>query len=154
MKYLLLCFFPLLFLLSCDDDEQLTTNSKEDYLIFGRYGFQCFGNCITVYKLQAGQLFADDLEYGFPEADDFQTTPLSDTQFQIAEVLSDEFPEELLETEQRIFGCPDCADQGGFYLSLKRNGTVTTWQIDTDDVDQTPGILAYKARIAEVLEAL
>lgn len=154
MKYLILCCFPLFLLSTCNDDEQITTNSVEDYLVFGRYGFECFGNCITVYKLQAGELFADDLEYGFPETDDFQTTPLSNAQFQIAEVLSAEFPEELLETEQRIFGCPDCVDQGGFYLSLKRNGTVTTWQIDTDDVDQTQGILDYKARIIEVMEAL
>jgi hypothetical protein len=154
MKYLLLCCFPLLFLTACDDDDQLATNNKEDYLIFGRYGFECLGSCITVYKLQAGQLFADNLEYGFPEPDDFQTTPLSAADFQVAQVLSNEFPEELLETEQRIFGCPDCADQGGFYLSLKRNGTVTTWQIDMDDVDQTAGILNYKARIAEVLENL
>jgi hypothetical protein len=115
MKYLLLCCFPFLFLSACDDDDQykyiVVLNSDEDYLIFGHYGFECLGSCITVYKLQAGQLFADNLEYGFPEPDDFQTTPLSAADFQVAQVLSNEFPEEL-SPRRRCRWCRACSGSG------------------------------------------
>ncbi|MBK9487878.1 MAG: hypothetical protein IPO07_03120 [Haliscomenobacter sp.] len=56
--------------------------------------------------------------------------------------------------EDEVFGCPDCADQGGFYLEIKQGKSTRSWRIDTND-DQIPAYLsAYTAKVGKVVDEL
>ena len=127
---------------------------KDDYLIFGIYHGECLGDCLRLFKLENGQLFADDRDWGFERPIPFMTTPLDESAYHLAEPLFTGFPEALLESDQRTYGCPDCADQGGYYLELRDGGKVNIWHIDTRDEDQGPDILGYKAALQDVLDQL
>lgn len=140
--------------LTCEKEGEKPTLGVPEYLIFGRYALECESGCTEMYKLENGELYADDLDWGLPEATSFQNTSLSTDQYTVAVVLQNEFPSDLLASEKRKYGCPDCYDQGGYYLSVRRNGTVDTWLLDTDNDEQSDEIIQFKARIDEVLDAL
>ena len=43
-----------------------------------------------------------------------------------------DLPQFLKDSEETSFGCPDCANQGGIYLSLVQDGEIRTWVFDPD----------------------
>ncbi|MEO1627795.1 MAG: hypothetical protein AAFV25_21785 [Bacteroidota bacterium] len=145
-----------LLLLGCNKSEENNIGplSEGDHLIFGTFYGECIGNCTTVFKLTSTQLFADDLDQGLPEDLPFQSDPLEDAKYQSAKMLLDDFPGDLLGSDKRVYGCPDCGDQGGFYFQLKRGEQVDIWRVDTWDEEQSGEIVAYKKAVREVMDGL
>lgn len=127
----------------------------DDYLIFGTYYSECPGNCATLYKIEGGQLFEDDIDY-FWESEEilFKETALDDSKYEIAKSLVETFPNELLKSDKRVYGCPDCLDQGGIFLELKNGKKVDTWNIDPLDNGQNQAIIDYKTKVWEVMQEL
>ena len=152
LPFILLITLPI-FQFSCEKfDGDL--DDPGDYLIFGGYAFECGGNCTNLYQLKNGKLFQDNVDWGLPDNIPFKNTPLDDSKYEIAKVLIDEFPADLLASDKRTYGCPDCGDQGGVYLELKDGRKKNTWLIDNWDDEQNQAIINYKLKIREVLQAL
>ena len=55
----------------------------------------------------------------------------------------DHFPAELLAAPSGDFGCPDCYDQGGYYIEINIEGTQKFWHIDPDLKDVPDFIQGY-----------
>ena len=152
MKKYLLVFYSLCFLLTaCSDPMELAEN---DYLIFGGYAGECAGNCTNFYKIADEKLYQDNLDWGTPDEIPFLSSPLSNDKYLIAEPLINEFPEVLINEETNMFGCPDCGDQGGILVELKRDGVIHRWQMDVIDFDDNEEVLSYSKKIIQIVNEL
>lgn len=153
----LFCLLSLfaLSLYACNDIE--TETADADYVIFGRYAGFCQGDCFSVFRVNSTNLVEDETSERFT-GDDYQFEPgrvLSDTQYGLAKVLLTKIPAELLATDKTVFGCPDCADQGGFYLSFSLKGKSKSIRLDTRQTDdQSEEVLLFKDQLSEVIEAI
>jgi len=129
--------FAVLFSCKKDDDPVLEGG---DYLIFGHYYGECFGEtCMETYKLTSSKLYEDIIDsYGGTGPFDFKE--LTDREYEKAKDLIDYFPPELLKASTSTFGCPDCADGGGLFIEYAHNGKVNAWHIDQMK-DQVPDYL-------------
>ena len=120
----------LLLLHSCAEDD---VSKIPDYLVFGHfYGF-CIGeSCIQIYKLENDKLYMDT-SHQYPRYDEFYLgayVEMEDSLFGLVNDLRDHFPEQLLYEQDTVFGCPDCADQGGLYIEYKSDNIHKYWIID------------------------
>ena len=101
-----------------------------DYLIFGHYYGMCQGEgCVETFKITRDQLF-EDTNDPYAGGGDFDFQPLEIEKFEQVKDLVEFFPEKLWNSEEKTFGCPDCADGGGLYIELSGNGRVKSWRID------------------------
>lgn len=131
MRYFLFLFL-LIGLTGCTGDDETIHG---DYLVFGKYHGECFGDqCIQIFKIENDSLFADTLRL-YPSA---QTPysglyqPLAQNQFDSTKNLLDVIPQQILSLKNTIIGQLDAADQGGFYIEIKTNEGIRYWLIDTD----------------------
>ena len=110
-----------------------------DYLIFGHFYGECIGEgCVETYKLTDTKLY-EDTNDNYSGAEPFSFVELTDAQFDKVRDLVDDFPQELLDEEEGVFGCPDCADQGGLLIKYAKSGNIKTWRIDQNK----EGVPAY-----------
>ncbi len=112
------------------------TVENPDYFIFGHaYGF-CAGNCVTVFKLEGDTLFADDdasyQTLGENQEIPFQSVSLPTEKVNLAKALQAQIPANLYHEPDGNVGCPDCRDQGLYYIKIKTGNTVREWRIDPD----------------------
>ena len=140
-------------LISCAKDPIKLEN--EQFLIFGTYNGLCPGNCTSLFKLENGEVYADDFDFFQPTADfTFEETALEAEKYQIASQAYEELPEKLLAASEKSFGCPGCLDQEIIFLSYFDGAEHTDWQVDSD-VDALPDYLKdYAVKIMEIVEAL
>ncbi|WP_243349776.1 hypothetical protein [Parabacteroides sp. FAFU027] len=132
MKSLILtiaiCFVALC---SCHKEEPVLTGS--DYLIFGHYYGECFGErCIEIYKLEEKQVSEDTLDR-YPGSSAFyqgQYVKLSQQKFDSVKDLIDYFPKVLLSEKDKVIGMPDAGDWGGLYIEYKVKDVRRFWLID------------------------
>ncbi|XOV91778.1 MAG: hypothetical protein ACFHWX_16390 [Bacteroidota bacterium] len=117
---------------SCEENNP---NPKSNYLIFGRFAGFCTGeNCIRIFKLDSSQVSEDTLDK-YPSRTDFYEgafVKLNQSKFEIASTLFKNFPEEIFNEMDTVFGCPDCADQGGYYLEVKQGELHKFWILDSN----------------------
>lgn len=129
---------------------------SDDSFVFGKYFGFCMGEqCTNLYKIQDNQVFADNMErLMHPDDLVFKSEPLSNEKYQVAKAVLDAFPEGLLAETAETIGCPDCADQGGYFIELKTNGETRRWYLDNFK-DKLPAYLkTYTAQIDEALAQL
>ena len=149
-----LVIFSLLIsgLVSCNKEESPPPISQDFTLIFGTYYGFCFGECVTLYKLEDGLLYVDDMQR-LEETLIFQSDPLTLDKAEIARRLLDLFPEKLFE-EKEVIGIPDAHDQGGFFIQHIQEDQVTQWNIDTFK-DRLPAYLQdFISEVEEVMDQL
>lgn len=125
-------FLALLAVLGCKKESA----TSPDYFVFGyAYGF-CAGNCVTVFKLEGDNLFADDdasyQTLGENQEIPFQAGSLSAEKVNLAKALRAQIPTGLYNEPDGNVGCPDCRDQGLYYIKIKTGNTVREWRIDPD----------------------
>lgn len=131
-----------LFLIGCskknNDDDGIQDGAS---LIFGFYAGECSGDCSDVYFLDESSLAVDE-DNRFPTNDffvgNFRGLPQSDFNNSI-ELLA-LLPPELLNETDPVLGCPDCADQGGYYLEYQTESFQAAWRIDSN-LDEVPSYL-------------
>ena len=142
--------------ISCskEDDIDMVKINDTNELVFGYFFGFCQGpDCIKTYRLTRTDLF-EDVNDVYPPASQSAQMPfdyqlISQEKFALVDGLLDEIPAELLEQESQIFGCPDCADQGGFYVSWTELGETQEWFIDMSQSE----IPEYLHDFTEIIQA-
>lgn len=152
MQTLKLPLFLLLALVACRKDRVAPFNP--DYFIVGSSAGMCMSGCTNLYKLSGGKLYPDSMERGLAPLV-FRSTPLPEEQRNIVEKLKADFPEELyIGDADKIIGCPDCRDQGTYYIEFALGGRVFTVRMDTDEAAIPASLRPYHAEYADALNRL
>lgn len=142
---------------SCQDP--ISPNSEQvDQLIFGLAHGECIGKCFRVYQLNESKLYQDTTVNYLFDYEDFEFNAayqLTNDKFEIAQNLLHEVPSELLITENKKFGCPDCYDQGGIYVEIINESLNRRFVLDTDDTnDQSEEVRTFKQALQRTLQQL
>jgi hypothetical protein len=156
MKRLFSVLFVTLFSITACDDSAADLQ-EGDYLIFGRFAGFCQGDCFSVFRVTQSDLTEDETaqRYNGTGYEYTADRTLSKAHFALAKDLLSNLPAELLTSDKEVYGCPDCADQGGILVSFSYNGTEKTFRLDTRQTeDQSEAILAFKTEINEVLSEI
>lgn len=155
MRTFILILIACVSLSSCNKDSNDTEKTaNSDYFAFGRAFGECGGeNCAVFYKVKNNQLFADNMEY-YTDEMSFKNEALSNEKYLIAKQIENEFPAFLTNSTTMTYGCPDCADQGGFHFEIRKNGVVKTWHIDTKIEEQPPAIKEYIQKVNGAIDEL
>ena len=138
-----------------------------EYFIFGSYAGNCGGDCAQLYRwidyvvqsdsvaiwAPGAPLYFRSVNYGLPGTGNPLGTPAYGHGEAVIELIN-AFPEALGQTEETVFGCPDCMDQGGYYLELKTASSHRSWAIDTRNEPVPDYLNAYKLKIWETMDLL
>lgn len=130
--FLFLCLPALLLSSGCEKDVPPSVQPEE--LVFGYFFGHCLGDdCVNIYQLSNHSLFKDQKKK-YPERNKLYVgtfSPMPSNKFAQVQHLLGMFPTELLSESDTVFGCPDCADQGGYYLEYRQGADRRFWIIDT-----------------------
>ena len=131
MKQKILFLMVIGILISCnnDDSDDSIRLNENNFLVFGHFYGMCAGeDCVKTYKLTDTKLFEDTVnDYS---GQDLDFVELESDKFKKSKDLADFFPNRLLNNNEDVFGCPDCADGGGLFIQYSNNGNVKSWRID------------------------
>jgi hypothetical protein len=129
MKNIVLIITLVGLLVSCNKDDDSIEINETNFLIFGHYYGECGGErCVETFKLTENKLFEDIVDDYLGENFDF--VELSDDKFEQVMDIENFFPNQLLNNNENIIGCPDCADGGGLFIQYSENGNIKSWRID------------------------
>lgn len=114
---------------SCSNDDHEMYINENNYLVFGHFYGECVGEgCVETFKLTNKSLFEDTMDdYNGQNMEFIELEP---SIYEQIKNLTDFFPNQLLNQNQTIFGCPDCADGGGLFIQYSENGNIKNWRID------------------------
>jgi hypothetical protein len=125
--------FCLLIIITASCRKDKDKLSSFDYLIFGHFYGECFGEqCIEIFKLEQNQLLEDTTDI-YPNSTSFYNGKyklLSQQKFDSARDLVNFFPAELLTEPDTVIGQPDAGDWGGLYIEYSDNGKRKFWLLD------------------------
>jgi hypothetical protein len=101
-----------------------------EILIFGRFYGMCAGEtCVETFALADGKLYEDSNDY-YAQPQELNFTELSAAQYNQVANLLDSIPAGLYTSAQTLFGCPDCADQGGLFILIKDANMEQNFRVD------------------------
>lgn len=160
MKRIVTAFGSIIafFIIACEDQIKNTSgeNSPEEYMVFGNFHGHCLPCENTMYKVTRSELTFDQMEQ-FPRLD-YQFAKdgeKSQSDFNNSVQLLDLLPQTLKQTDKEVFGCPDCADQGGYYLEFVINGKVKKILLDSSDSDdQSQEVVNFKNAVASIIQVI
>ncbi len=151
-------FLPALLLIlfvqsSCSEKSEPYEPSSSS-LVFGHFYGMCWGEyCVETFLLDDAHLYEDTVDHYMGDSFDF--VQLSEEKYQIAKVLLDDFPAELMHATDSVYGCPDCYDQGGILLKYMISGTETrTFILDNNQAALPSYLDSYAIEVHEIIEAL
>ena len=130
MKKIVFTLFTLGILASCNSDDDNSINiNEENFLIFGHFYGECAGEeCVETFKLTDKSVFEDTIDdYN---GQNMQFIELEIDLFEQVQNITDFFPNQLLNQNETVFGCPDCTDGGGLFIQYSENGNIKSWRID------------------------
>lgn len=157
MKYLIPVFGLLLTLTACEGGSNtqnaapVTANAGEsprsnpssptadatteteafDDMIFGHAFGMCQGEtCVETYQLNETTLYEDSVDDYSHKS--FNFSQLDNATFNKVKDLLNKIPAALWNTKAGSVGCPDCADGGGVYVQLTKDGVTKSWFIDNN----------------------
>lgn len=142
-------------------NKQTKSSIESEYIIFGSYAGECLGDCATLFKIENEKLYIDTVDfpfgnnsYGFyPKEITFDQKALPQENYEIAQRVLSNFPDELSKIESQEFGCPDCDDRGAIYLEINLQGARKIWTIDTSERLIEPSyMISYRKNLIEVLQ--
>ena len=126
---------------------------ETDTFIFGVDGGSLAGN-YTYFKIESEKVYRNVAFTPNQETILFNTNSLLNDKYLLAKELKGNFPNYLLSHPNQTFGCPNCADQGAIHIEMKHNGTLKSWDIDTDINRQPEEIRPYIKRLLQVVSQL
>jgi hypothetical protein len=148
-----LLFFSLLTLIACTKEKDLNSQAS-DYLVFGHFYGMCWGEeCVETYKLIPTALYEDSNDR-YDAEEPFNFNRLSNEKFELVRDLTDYLPTELIEGTEDVYGCPDCADQGGLLVILSVDGAVRKWRIDNAKANIPVFLHEFTDKIKERIDLL
>ena len=130
----ILFLFMLITFTCCKKEKCATSEITNDYLVFGSFYGECFGEqCIEIYKLDNHHLYEDtrDMYPGSTQPYQGSYQKLHDSLYSQVQHITMKVPAQLLQETGSVIGQPDAGDWGGYYLETKQNGQVRFWLIDT-----------------------
>ncbi len=127
--------------------------SARDTFIFGTDGGSRPGN-YTYFKIENEKVYRNKAFAPGQETILFDSNPLPDDKSLLAKELKESFPGYLLNHPNQTFGCPNCADQGAIHIEMEHNGTLNSWDIDTDVNQQPAEIRPYIKRLLRIVPQL
>ncbi|WP_139062486.1 hypothetical protein [Aquimarina megaterium] len=154
--YLILISFTFLFL-SCNSDDDDTTENTIESLVFGKYSGECLENCFTVFKIDTEKITKDTTVKYYSNDFTFKSSFVySKEVFEKYNSLLSSIPNELKNGTGKTYGCPDCADQGGFCFILQMSdGKIKKYNVDVANTeDQSTEIVVFKNKITNTIEEL
>lgn len=155
MKKTLIALLAIFTLSACNKDSpEPAVPDSPDYLVFGRFASGMSSESSQLFRVSLSTFEQDIVTDFFPRLDyEFESEiTMSQADWSNARQLIDLLPQSLIETEFHIYGCPDCADQGGYFLEFGSNGEGKKVLLDINDTaDQTPDIVAFKNAMATLL---
>ena len=129
MKKILLILSVMGALISCNNDDESIVLNERNFLIFGHFYGECYGEaCVETFKLTDKNLLEDTID-DYSGAD-LNFEELDNQKFDQVKNLVDFLPNQMLNDNTNVFGCPDCADGGGLFIKYYKNGEVKSWRID------------------------
>ncbi len=123
--------------ISCDkENKEADVFAENDYLIFGKFHGFCHGEtCIETFQIKANSLY-EDTKDNYRSFDDFDFVALSVDKYKKVKDITDHIPSQLWnEPNEKVFGCPDCYDQGGYIVQQRKQGTIRSWILDSNPND-------------------
>lgn len=123
-------------------------------VIFGKFCGHCIGNCTQMYKL-SDRLLADTSN-GYrqgPESMKFNIK-MSQADFNSASKILSMIPKELYELHDSTYGCPDCADQCGYYLEIHKGGKKGRYRIDTQHYNLPAWLKEFPRKMGDLITVL
>lgn len=152
LQILLLTFLAAIAMTSCDKACDKDNAQSEDYLIFGHFHGFCVGEkCIETFKLEDNELYEDTKDQ-YRGLTGFNFIKLPDSKYKLAKELVDFVPQELwAELDGKVFGCPDCYDQGGYLIQERRNGITKSWIFDKTKKDIPSYMHVFIDKISETI---
>lgn len=147
----------LLLATACGDDDVLNLDANSsDTLIFGiAYGFCAGDECVRLFKLEDEELYKTNFERLVAgEPIDFDDTPLSEADYELANPLRRQIPDALLTTRDTILGIPDAYDQGTIYIEVENENESRYWLLDTNVEALPVNIQPYAEQVTDVWRQL
>ena len=143
-----------LLLAACNSNDEGFEDT--DVFIFGTYFGHCFGNCSHIYKLEHKKLYSDEVDYLFPNDElQFSSEPIMEqSKIDLAIEIQQAFPAILLMSTDTVWGCPDCADQGGYYFEWKSELINRRWFVDTNSEELDAEVHQYLLDLNEKLQRI
>jgi hypothetical protein len=151
MKHIIKTFLFCATLLSLTTCKK--TSLRGDYFIFGSGYSECSGNCVNYYLLKKGSLYADDMNWHMKKLK-FRNDALPSDKVNLAEQLKEQIPSLLKSSTEDRFGCPNCLDQGGYYIELRENGETKKFFIDTDTTEIPKELRSFVVNIKSTMRQL
>jgi hypothetical protein len=124
MKHFLTFTLVVLTLLSCG----LRIDSEKEDTIIGVYCGMCQGSCFQGYSITNDSVSSVSAKY-YDKLDSTSRVRVSPEEEKKVRDLLKLLPADINEYERK-YGCPDCHDQCGVYISLKSEGTEKIILID------------------------
>jgi len=141
---------------SCKKDT-VSSNLGSDFIAFGHFHGFCAGEqCIEIFKITNLEI-SEDQKDEYPPRDDFYKgnyQPVKDASWNTISDLVKNIPDSLWTISDPVIGCPDCADQGGFYIEVKRGGDHRFWLIDKSKSAQPEFLKTYTESVAQAVAIL
>ena len=158
---LVACLFTLL---ACEEDNPVKTEPqsrgspslKDTTLLIGTFYGECFPPecCVHVYQIAGGKGYADTT-YHYPyDGNGYKFKVLPDTAYPKVNQLKAAFPRRILTDTTTEFGCPDCYDQGGYYVALKADGYQQEWLIDQNLDAVSPYLHPFLQKVDSAVQEL
>ena len=153
MKKVLIVLFTVGILTSCNKNDDGIEINEQNFLIFGHFYGECIGEgCVETFKLTDKKLFEDTIDdYS---GQNLEFLELGNDKFEQTKNLVDFFPNQLLNDNESVFGCPDCADGGGLFIQYSDNGNVKSWRIDQDKGNVPNYLHNFMDKVNEKIELI
>ncbi len=149
MKKLALLILALGLLTTCKKAEL-----KGEYFVFGESYNMSIGDGVTLFLLKNGNLYPDNMDRYTNEEWTFKNDKLSKDKYKLAKQLLDELPNYFNDNPSATFGCPDCADQGAYYIKIGERNSIKTFYIDTKVSTQPVEIREFIVSMKSTLKQL
>ena len=147
--------------ISCNNDDENNSENDVEAVIFGipfgvSFCINDTNNCYPSFRLTDETLeFSERSEFANNDVNFISPVVLNSSVFEDISSILNPIPSELINGESRSFGCPDCADQGGFFVKIFFANSSKTYIIDANDSDdQSQQIIGFKSRLREALQRL
>lgn len=148
----------ILTFISCDKtDPPVDLVFNTDYIVFGHFFGECGGEqCVEIFQLN-DEFLKEDTKDMYPSYTEFNELQFSiDLTSKRSEVVSllDNFPMQLLDESETVFGSPDAGDWGGIYLEYRTANVHKFWLIDYVDNELSDYLIDYKNEIIEAIDKI
>lgn len=140
------------------DNQALEFSRDSDYLIFGHFFGECFGEeCVEIFKIENRAVYEDTLDMyplqsQLPQMTHF--VRLSDGDYEQVKSLTDSIPEKLFDESNVVIGQPDAGDWGGYYVETNVTGAPRYWLIDKMESNLPSYLRDFAADLNEAIQKL